>query len=40
MKRRLIPEDLLNENEFELLTEVSHQNLGEFIVEQIREEKI
>jgi hypothetical protein len=39
MKRRLIPEDLLNENEFELLTEVSHQNLREFIVEQIRREK-
>ena len=39
MRRKLRPEDLLNENEFELLTEVSHQNLKEFIVEQIRAEK-
>ncbi|HEX7583624.1 MAG TPA: DUF3267 domain-containing protein [Prolixibacteraceae bacterium] len=39
MRRKLSPEDLQNESEFELLTEVSHQNLREFIVEQIREEK-
>jgi hypothetical protein len=39
MRRKLRPEDLLNENEFELLTEVTHQNLREFVVEQIREEK-
>lgn len=38
-RRKLIPEDLQNESEFEILTEVSHQNLREFIVEQIREEK-
>lgn len=35
----LTPEDLQNETEFELLTEVSHQNLKEFIVEQIMNEK-
>lgn len=39
MSRKLSPEDLQNGNEFELLTEVSHQNLKEFIVEQIRAEK-
>jgi hypothetical protein len=37
--RKLTPEDLQNENEFELLTEVSHQNLREFVMEQIIEEK-
>ena len=39
MRRKLTPDDLQNGNEFELLTEVSHQNLKEFIVEQIRAEK-
>lgn len=39
MRRKLTPEDLQNEGEFELLTEVSHQNLREFVIEQIREEK-
>ena len=39
MRRKLTPEDLHDEGEFEILTEVSHQNLREFIVEQIREEK-
>ncbi len=39
MKNRLTPEDLQDETEFELLTEVSHQNLKEFIVEQITKEK-
>ena len=39
MGKKLTPEDLQNESEFELLTEVSHQNLREFVVEQIREEK-
>ena len=39
MRRKLTPEDLQNETEFELLTEVSHQNLREFIVEQIVQEK-
>jgi hypothetical protein len=39
MSKKLTPEDLQNENEFELLTEVSHQKLREFVVEQIVEEK-
>lgn len=39
MGKKLTPEDLQNQSEFELLTEVSHQNLREFVVEQIREEK-
>lgn len=39
MSKKLTPEDLQNENEFELLTEVSHQNLREFVVEQITKEK-
>ena len=39
MQIKLTPEDLINGNEFELLTEVSHQNLREFIVEQIKAEK-
>ena len=39
MSKKLTPEDLQNENEFELLTEVSHQRLREFVVEQITEEK-
>lgn len=39
MRKKLTPEDLQNENEFELLTEVSHQKLREFVVEQITEEK-
>jgi len=39
MRRKLTPEDLQNENEFELLKEVSHQNLREFVIEHIREEK-
>lgn len=37
--RKLCPEDLLNDSEFELLAEVSHQKLREFIIEQIVEEK-
>lgn len=37
--KKLTPEDLQNENEFELLTEVSHQNLKEFVISQITEEK-
>lgn len=39
MRKKLTPEDLQNDNEFELLTVVSHQNLREFIVEQITKEK-
>ncbi|MBW8332973.1 MAG: DUF3267 domain-containing protein [Prolixibacteraceae bacterium] len=39
MRSKLTPEDLQNENEFELLKEVSHQHLREFIVEQITKEK-
>lgn len=39
MKKKLTPEDLQNNNEFELLAEVSHQKLREFVVEQIVEEK-
>jgi hypothetical protein len=39
MSKKLTPEDLQNEIEFELLTEVSHQKLREFVVAQITEEK-
>jgi len=39
MKRKLTPEDLKNRDEFELLTEVTHSNLKEFVLEQITEEK-
>ena len=39
MRKKLIPEDLQTGGEFELLEEVSHQNLREFVVSQIREEK-
>ncbi|MDO8928384.1 MAG: DUF3267 domain-containing protein [Bacteroidota bacterium] len=39
MRSKLTPEDLQNENEFELLKEVSHQHLREFVVEQITKEK-
>jgi len=39
MNKKLIPEDLQNNNEFELLAEVSHQELREFVVEQITKEK-
>lgn len=38
-RKKLSPEDLQNESEFELLTAVSHQKLREFVVAQIREEK-
>ncbi len=37
--RKLNPEDLQNNSEFELLEEVSHQNLKEFVIEQVRQEK-
>jgi hypothetical protein len=40
MSIRLTPEELQNNKEFELLAEVSHQKLREFVVEQIREEKV
>jgi len=40
MKKKLMPEDLLDENEFELVTEVSHQDLKEFVVAQISQEKL
>ena len=39
MRKKFTPEDLQNESEFELLTEVSHQKLREFVMEQITEEK-
>ena len=39
MSQKLSPEDLQNDDEFELLAEVSHQHLKDFIVEQIIEEK-
>lgn len=39
MKHHLRPEDLQDETEFELLTEVSHQHLKEFIIRQITLEK-
>lgn len=40
MKKKLTPEDLLDEKEFELMTEVSHQDLKEFVVAQISQEKL
>ncbi len=40
MPRKLTPEDLQNKNEFELLTEVSHRHLKEFVAEQISKEKV
>jgi len=40
MRRKLSPEDLQNNSEFELLAEVSHQKLREFVVEQISKEKL
>ena len=40
MHKKLTPEDLHDESEFELLAEVSHQKLREFVVEQIMTEKI
>jgi hypothetical protein len=39
-KSKLTPEDLQNEGEFELLAEVSHQKIREFVVEQIIKEKV
>ncbi|HAQ20216.1 MAG TPA: hypothetical protein DCR40_13450 [Prolixibacteraceae bacterium] len=39
MRIKLTPEDLQNESEFDLLAEVSHQKLREFVTEQIRKEK-
>jgi hypothetical protein len=36
---KLAPEDLQNDPQFELLKEVSHQKLREFVLEQVREEK-
>ncbi len=39
MGKRLTPEDLQNNSDYELLAEVSHQKLREFVVEQIVQEK-
>jgi hypothetical protein len=39
MSKKLTPEDLQNDNGFELLAEVSHQELRKFVVEQITKEK-
>lgn len=39
MSKKLTPEDLQDEGEFELLAEVSHQKLREFVVSQILNEK-
>jgi hypothetical protein len=39
MSIKLSPEDLQNNPEFELLKEVSHQNLKEFVIEQVSQEK-
>ena len=39
MIRKITPEELQNSAGYELLAEVSHQNLREFVVEQIRKEK-
>ncbi len=41
MTRKMIPEDFQkSDSEFELLAEVSHKKLREFVVRQIREEKV
>jgi hypothetical protein len=40
MSQKLTPEDLYDGSKFELLAEVSHQSLREFIVEQITKEKV
>jgi len=37
--KKLTPEDLQNENEYELLTEVSHQHLREFVMELVSKGK-
>lgn len=39
MKKKIIPEDLQNEENFELLVEVSHENIREFVLDQISKEK-
>jgi hypothetical protein len=39
MDKKLTPEDLQNEQAFELLTEVSHRHLREFVMELITQEK-
>jgi hypothetical protein len=39
MSRKLSPEDLQNNPEFELLKEISHSDLKEFVIEQVRQEK-
>lgn len=39
MKQRITPEILQNSGDFELLAEVSHDRLKEFVVEQITKEK-
>ncbi len=39
MSRKLVPEDLQSNSGFELLAEVSHQNLREFVMEQIKKER-
>ena len=39
MSRKLSPEDLQNSPEFELLKEISHSDLKEFVIEQVRQEK-
>lgn len=38
--KQLSPEDLHNDREYELLAEVSHQHLREFVVEQVAKGKI
>lgn len=40
MKKKLRPEELQNNDDYELLAEVSHQKLREFIVEQIAKENL
>jgi hypothetical protein len=39
MRTKLTPEDFPGNPQFELLKEVSHQNLREFVLEQVRDEK-
>lgn len=39
MQQKLSPEDLINNDEYELLTEITHQNIREFIIDQIKNNK-
>jgi hypothetical protein len=40
MRTKLLPQDLANSDKFELLAEVSHDRLREFVLSQVRHEKV